>query len=176
MKENITKRVNWLRNTRKIHRISGIFLALFFVILAFSGLALAWKKNSYEILMARTHSGISNDSSNWLAIDSLIHIASSAAIDQELDKIDIRPNDGIAKFIFAPDQQEIQIDLTSGNLVSNSIRYSDWFERIHDGSLLSNNFKLFYSSLLGISLILFCVTGLWMYIEPKNIKKLKRNR
>jgi len=154
----------------------GIILSLFFIIMAFSGFSLAWKKNSGELLMAKTANGMSNNPNQWLSIDSLVNIASKTVPNEELDKVDLRPAKGVGKFIFIPSQKEIQLDLKTGQIMSNSTRYSDWFEKIHDGSIVSDEFKLFYSSLLGISLFLFCLTGLWMYLEPKQLKKLKRNR
>ena len=57
-------------------------------------------------------------------------------------------------------------------------RNSDLIEHIHDGSwfdrtfgLSSGIFKLIYTSLCGIGLIVFTVSGFWLWYGPKLIRR-----
>ena len=92
----------------------------------------------------------------------------------DIDRIDIRPNKGIAK-IRSKNNWEIQLDLESADIYSVSFRRSDIIESVHDGSFFSDyvKFGLFFPS--GILLIVLSFTGIYMFIIPilKNRKKGK---
>ena len=96
-----------LRLVRKIHRTTGIVLFLFFMIIAITGLLLGWKKNSNGIILPKSYQGSSIQLQYWLPLDTLQTIAFQSIqhaidknIDLELQRIDIRPEKGMVKFIF----------------------------------------------------------------------------
>ena len=170
-----------LRTARKLHRVTGIFLFLFFFIIAITGLLLGWKKQSG--LLPPSAKGISTKPADWLPIDSLQMQAASylAGIDKglsaELDRIDIRPGKGMVKFVYAKHFWELQLDCTTGALLQTSRRNSDIIEKIHDASLLDYRLntgdwvKLIYTTIMGLALILFTVTGFWLWYGPKRMRK-----
>ena len=101
------KQAKVLRIFRKIHRTTGALLFVFFFIVAITGILLGWKKNSNGILLSESYKGSSTDLKDWLPIDSLhknacIIFADSISpfLSQEIDRIDIRKNDGMVKFVF----------------------------------------------------------------------------
>jgi uncharacterized iron-regulated membrane protein len=173
-----------LRVFRKIHRITGAFLFIFFFIIAITGLLLGWKKNSGGIILAKTYSGTSAKLSDWLSIDSLHKNAVKILIDSvspnistELERIDIRKNKGMVKFIFVSDFIAIQLDGTTGKLLHIENRRADFIEKIHDGSIVDyylgiekGYFKLFYTSIMGFALVIFTVTGFWLWYGPKRMR------
>ena len=96
----------------------------------------------------------------------------------ELERIDARPDHGIVKFLFKDHFWEIQLDATTGENLQIAYRYSDLLESIHDGSILDTFFqteqdilKVIYTSLVGLSLFTFCITGFWLYYGPKFMRK-----
>lgn len=145
---------------------------------------LGWKKNVK--LLPPTEKGISMDSENWLSLDSIQSIALTYANQQvkegsTISRIDVRPQKGIAKVVFANHFAEVQIDCQSGKILSTKKRYSDLIESIHDGSIIDKlfglnhqPFKLLYTSILSISLILLCISGFFMWVNPKRMRKLKK--
>lgn len=177
-----------LRTFRKIHRITGAFLFVFFFILASSGLLLGWKKNTGGLILPKTVKGQSNNPQDWLPLDVLhekaVEIARqkiSPDFPTELDRIDIRPDKGMAKFIFAKDYWGLQIDLTTGELLQLEKRHSDFIENIHDGLILDHifgtdgeQFKLVYTSIMGFSLLTFTITGFWLWFGPKRMRATRR--
>ena len=177
-----------LRISRKIHRTMGAFLFLFFFIIAITGLLLGWKKNSNGWILPETTKGISTNFDNWKTTKELLKISDSILITKvdkslstKLDRIDIRKDKGIVKFIYTYDYWEIQLDGQSGNVLRISQRRSDFIEDIHDGSFLDYYFKndgeyikLIYTSIMGLSLFLFTVTGFWLWFGPKLIRNKKR--
>jgi hypothetical protein len=180
--------VTILRIFRKIHRTLGAFLFFFFFIVAITGLTLGWKKNSNGWILPATMKGSATNLDNWKTTKELLRISDSLLINKvdkslstQLDRIDIRKDKGIVKFLYIDNYWEIQLDGQSGNVLQISQRRSDFFEDIHDGSFLDRYFKtdgepikLIYTSIMGISLFLFTVTGCWLWLGPKFIRNKKR--
>ncbi|MFT6136676.1 MAG: putative iron-regulated membrane protein [Cyclobacteriaceae bacterium] len=155
----------------------GIFLFLIFLVISFSGILLGWKKNSGGYLLPDTQNGTTSGLNQWLTIDTLTTIGISAILEEQqeqltLDRLDIRPDKGIIKIVFVEDQWEVQLDGATGTVLSIGRRRSDWIEDLHDGSLMDNAFgtafiKLLFTSISGISLALFSITGFWLWYGPK---------
>ncbi|MFK8162545.1 MAG: PepSY-associated TM helix domain-containing protein [Lewinella sp.] len=171
-----------LRTTRKLHRLSGISLFVFFFIMAITGILLGWKKNSGELIMPDTYRGSSTEMAEWLPLDQLSILASSAlerqtGIISEIDRIDARPGKGSLKVLFKDRQLEVQLDGATGEVLSVGRRHSDWIEQVHDGSIVDDwlgiphgIFKVFYNSLMGVALIVFTVTGFWLWYGPRRMR------
>lgn len=189
-KNSRKKQAKLLRVFRKIHRSTGAALFIFFFIMSISGLFLGWKKNSSGVIMPHSQNGISSDLKKWLPIDSLYkkaiviaHDSIDKKMSKKLDKIEIKKDKGMVKFIFKEDFWEIQVDGVTGNALSIQKRYSDLLENIHDGSILddyfktsNNQIKVFYNSVMGISLLIFTLTGFWLWYGPKQMKKRKATK
>ena len=180
--------VTILRIARKIHRTMGAFLFLFFFIVAITGLMLGWKKNSNGWILPATSKGISTNLDSWKTTKELLKIADSVLITKvdkslstKLDRIDIRKDKGIVKFVYTENYWEIQLDGQSGDVLQINQRRSDFIEDIHDGSFLDyyfktdgEPFKLIYTSIMGVALFFFTLTGFWLWIGPKVIRNKKR--
>jgi uncharacterized iron-regulated membrane protein len=179
------KQARTIRLFRKIHRLTGAALFVLFLIISITGLLLTWKKHSGGLILPKSHKGSSSELSNWLPVDSLHQIACQALSDSvspllssELDRIDIRKEKGIVKFVFVDDFWEIQLDGATGNVLLIEQRRSDIIEKIHDGSILdyyfgtsSEQIKLIYSSLSGLALLAFTITGFWLWYGPKKMRR-----
>ena len=171
---------------RKIHRITAAYLIIVILIISITGILLGWKNYSGGILLAKSYEGTSTDFKNWISIDSLNKIASkilhdsvSPDLSSELDRIDIRQDKGMIKFIFIEGYWAIQLDGASGKLLYIEKRRADFIENIHDGSILDyylgtgDVFKLLITSISGMALLVFSITGFWLWYGPKRLRKLK---
>ena len=175
------------RSWRKVHRAVSIVLVLFFAVIAGSGLLLGWKKN-IDLLPKTTLGVAPNQPNQWLSIAALTNIATNYVADSlqksaAITRIDIRPEKGTVKFVFKNHFSEIQVDCASGLILSVATRNSDFIEKIHDGSILDywinedqSFFKLSYTSLLGLGLLTLSVSGFWMWINPKKIRRQKNKK
>lgn len=185
---NRKKQASVLRTTRKIHRWLGISLFLVFLVVSVSGLFLGWKKNSAGYILPKTQNGTTTDVLQWLSLDSLQTIAHKSLrssvnteLTTELSRIDARPSKGIVKFVYEHHYWEIQLDGATGKVMSIGKRRSDWIENIHDGSILDDFFetdgviKVIYSSITGIALLGFTMTGFWLWYGPKRMRKMNRS-
>ena len=181
------KQAKTLRLFRKIHRATAIILFAFFFIISLSGLLLGWKKHSGELLLAKTYEGSSMNLKEWLPIDSLHTIASNTLHDSispylslQLDRIDIRKEKGVVKFVYKHHYWGIQLDGATGKVLRISRRRADFIENLHDGSILDDYLgtngliKLGYTTIMGLALLTFTTTGFWLWYGPKRMKHLSR--
>jgi uncharacterized iron-regulated membrane protein len=173
-----------LKLFRKIHKTIGACLFAFFFVLACTGLLLGLKKHSNGWLLARSHQGTSTDMSSWLPIAVLHERATAIARDAstpglapEFERIDIRPDKGMVKFLSSDGYWGIQLDCATGGLLHLERRRSDFLEDIHDGSILDDllgtgdeQIKLAYTSVMGVSLLTFTITGFWLWLGPKRMR------
>lgn len=178
------KQAKILRVFRKVHRTTGAFLFVFFFFISVSGLLLGWKKNTAGMILPESQKGTSTDLRDWLPVDSLhtiacntLHNAISPQLSLELDRIDMRKDKGMVKFVFVDEYYEVQLDGATGDVLSIGQRHSDFLEKVHDGSILdrylgtSGVIKLVYTTVMGVSLLVFTITGFWLWYGPKKMRK-----
>ena len=177
-----------LRVFRKIHRLTGAWLFSLFFIVAITGLLLGWKKHTGDFLLAKTRKGTTPDLKEWLSLDSLHTIACrvlrdsiSPDLSATLDRIDVRNEKGIVKCVFADHYWGIQLDGATGRVLTIERRRSDFIENLHDGSLFdkylrtgNGQIKLAYTSILGLALLTFTITGFWLWYGPKRMRRKRR--
>lgn len=176
-----------LRDFRALHRMTGALLFAFFFFIAVSGLFLGWKKHSGGTILPNTQRGSSAALADWLSADSLARIA-KAAVKPELgavaiDRMDARPGKGVVKVRFKGHYTEVQVDAATGAVLQIAQRRSDWLEGLHDGSLLESwlglkggYFKVFYTTVMGSALLIFTITGFWLWYGPKKLRRGRRQR
>ena len=177
-----------LRIFRKVHRATGAALFIFFFIIAITGILLGWKSHSHNLIIPQSYKGSSVDLKNWLPIDSLhkkalliLKDSVSSDLSADLDRIDIRKKNGIVKFVFEKHNWEVQLDGATGKLLHIGKRHSDFIENLHDGTVLdawfntsTKPFTVIYTSIMGIALLLFTITGFWLWYGPKRLKKRRK--
>ncbi len=186
MSTNRQKQAKVLRTFRKVHRWTGAALFLLFFLISISGLLLGWKKNSGGYILADTEIGTTPDLQQWVSFDSLknqaifyLHQEVDPDLSPEIDRMDVRPDKGTVKVRFKDHYWGVQIDGATGKLLTVEQRRSDFIESLHDGSVIDNiglipggYFKLFYTSLTGIALLTFTITGFWLWYGPKYMRRL----
>ncbi len=179
------KQARVIRIFRKIHRTTGAFLFIFFFVVSITGLLLGWKKHSDGLILPKSYEGTSIDLKDWLPLDSLhtnackiMHDSISPGLSLELERIDIRKDKGMVKFVFIDHFWGVQLDGTTGELLHIEKRRSDFIENIHDGSILDYYFKtkgeplkLVYTTVMGLALLTFTITGFWLWYGPKRMRK-----
>jgi len=176
-----------LRIVRKIHRTTGIFLFVFFIFISLTGLLLGWKKNSNGTLLPESQKGSTPHLQDWLSLDSLHQVAIrelqqiSPDLPTAIKRIDVRQSKGMAKFTFKEHLWEIQLDGATGEVLQVAKRYSDLLENIHDGSVVDDQlgipnslFKLTYTTIMGLALLTFSLTGFWLWYGPKRLRKSRK--
>lgn len=169
-----------LRTYRRWHRYIGVGLSVLLLISALTGLLLGWKKDASWI-QPPSQRGSAESLDDWLPLHEIAQYAQQALADYDstlahigIDRIDARPSKGMAKVLFEAGNWEVQIDAATGAALSIDKRHSDWIEQLHDGSIVSDRFKLITMNLLGIGLAILALSGLWLWYGPKHLKRQKR--
>jgi len=177
------KIVLYARKFRVYHRRIGYLFLIFFLIISVSGFLLALK----DVLHLKPEIVNINSpkDSNWISlkeIDSISkdYIYNKFELDTVIDRIDVRPTKGVAKVLFSNHFTELQIDVSSGKILSVSSRVDTIIEKIHDGSIIdyfithSNISKIIYSSLISIGLIFMSISDFFLWYFPKRLKSRKQ--
>lgn len=177
-----------LRAVRTLHRWTGISLFLFMAWIGITGGLLGWKKNSGGLLLAPTEKGSTSDLAKWLPLDSLqelagryLHAEVAADLSKSIDRMEVRPERGVVKFTFRDHFWGVQIDGATGALLRIERRNADLVEQLHDGSLVDRwlgtdgRFKLFYTSVMSLALLVFSVSGFWLWYGPRRMRVKARH-
>lgn len=173
-----------LRSFRKIHRWTGACLFVIFLFISLSGLLLGWKKHSGGLILANTEKGSSSNLSEWVNFDliekkAVEHLQEiDPTLSTEIDRMDVRPDKGTVKIRFKNHFTGLQLDGASGELLTVETRRSDFIENIHDGTVIDDllgipngYFKLIYTTIAGIALLIFTVTGFWLWYGPGQMRR-----
>jgi uncharacterized iron-regulated membrane protein len=176
---------NYIKSLRKFrvwHRYLGLAIGLLLLISALTGILLALKKD-VNLIQPPTQKGVSKSLETWKSLSEIATIATTEfhqkypeQKDNTVNKMDVRPSKGIVKVLFDEGYWEVQVDGTSGEVKSIERRHSDWIEALHDGSIISDWFKLGAMNFLGFGSILMIITGAWLYFGPKKYRKAKQQK
>jgi uncharacterized iron-regulated membrane protein len=176
------KITQFLRLYRRVHKVLGLTLAVLLIISAVTGIFLAWKKKVAAI-QPPTLRGQAKELADWRPLAELADVATVAFhkahpnhIDTGIDRMDVRPSKGIVKVLFEKGWWEVQVDGATAEVLSIKRRNSDWIEQLHDGSIISDGFKLVSMNILGIGLLLMIFTGWYLWYGPRKYRRLKRDR
>lgn len=183
------KQAKRIRVFRKIHRWLGMYLFVMFLVMSVTGVLLGLKKNLGGEILAKTWQGTTSELALWLPLDSLqknaysyLRDSVSPELSPTLDRIDIRKDKGTAKFIFADHYYGIQVDGATGKLLAIERRRADMIEDIHDGSIIDRlfllpgePFKIAYTTIAGLALLGFTITGFWLWYGPRKMRRKRQN-
>ena len=168
------------RSLRKLHRLMGIPLIVFFLVIGVTSILLAWKKK-VALLPPTLESKV--EQGTWILPSEMVRIGEEEmkkmGRDSEVDRIDIRPDKGSAKITFKTHFTEVQVDGYSGEILSVGTRHSDWIEKVHDGSIVDyyttgeEGAKLTYSTLVSLGLIFLALSGFYLWYYPRLMRKMK---
>ncbi len=161
---------------RDIHYWGAIISALPLVIMIGAGILLMVKKEFDWIQPPSQRSA--GEGMPSLALSELFEAAvTKGGLDvnqwSDLDRADIKPDKGIAKFI-SGSGMEVQVDLYTAEVLQVAMRRSDVIESIHDGSYFTDWMKLYVFLPVGVFLLGLWITGLYLFIRTEYKKAQSR--
>ncbi len=173
---NLNSLVHRLRQFRTLHHWIGIAVVLFMLVSSITGLLLGWKKQ-VDLLQPPTKTGGSSNVADWVSYATVVRSANQALDSVQkgavaIERIDARPDKGIIKVVYV-NYWEVQVDGKTGKALTVAPRHADWIEHIHDGSILGEGFKLFYTNYIGWGLLIMSITGFWLWYGPRRIRRAK---
>jgi uncharacterized iron-regulated membrane protein len=164
------------RSLRKIHYWASLFLLVSVFVIAGTGSLLALKKD-FAALQPPTRTGSRPGLPERTMASLVPSIAAAPGHEgttwEDIDRIDIRPADGIAKVVLHS-RTELQVDLHSGEVLQIGYRTSDLLETIHDFSFVGGWAKYVFSFGSGIALLVMGGTGVYLFVLPFLARRAKR--
>ena len=159
-----------MMNVRKIHRgLSWVIGGPLFVIL-FTGVLIQYK-DQIPAMQPEKIPSTNLDTAlqkNW-SIESLVEIAKRqhpelVKVPEDIRVIDIRPNLGTAR-LRTSNYFEIQIDLSSGQILKTAPRYVGWMISLHEGALLGSGFRFGFWAPIGVLSLFLALSGFLLLVR-----------
>lgn len=161
---------------RRIHYWIALPLLATVLIIAVSGSLLALRKD-FDSLQPPTRSGSAPGNLVRPVGDLVDAVRLVPGLERtrwtDVDRIDVRPGNGIAKVILKS-RTEVQVDLATGRALQKGYRTSDWLETIHDFSFLGGWGRYVLSLGTGLALLAMVATGAYMFVLPILVRRRKR--
>lgn len=165
---------NWNWWSRKLHRWGAILSALPLLLVILTGLLLQVKKQVPWVQPATQRGQFANErfDTSWQELLGIMQTVPEAQVSdwKDIDRIDMRPSKGAAK-VQCKNHWEVQIDLSTGDILSSTYRRSDLIESLHDGSFFSDAAKLWLFLPNGLILLALWITGAWLWWLPISRRK-----
>ena len=161
------------------HKWVGIVLSIVFFNLAVTGLLLLVKKK-YDWIQPTTQKGAEGNVADFITIEALFDVVLSAGHEDfqssaDIDRVDFRPDKRVHKVQSVHHNSELQIDAVTGRILSDKMRRSDLLEQIHDGSFFGDWAHDWLMPLVAAGLFFLSASGLYLWLQPKIRKKVKRS-
>jgi len=165
------------RWSRKLHRWSGILVALPLLLVIVTGLMLQLKKEIAWIQPVSKRGIEQKILVDWDQILSAVKTVPESQVNSwdDIDRLDVRPAKGLVK-VRCINHWEVQLDSSNGEILSSAFRRSDIIESLHDGSFFSDFVKLYVFSANGFLLLGLWITGVWLWYLPISAKRKKKRR
>jgi uncharacterized iron-regulated membrane protein len=172
------RRVNAFRALWQVHKWLGIALGVVLLVSATTGLLLLRKKQN-DWIQPPTQRGTTGPIEDVLPMHVILAAAfalGDARLDEEadVDRVDFRPGRRVFKIRSKHDDVEIQVDAITGEAFAPTVRYSDWIERLHDGSAFGAWTHGLVMPLAALAFVLLSLSGYGIWIWPILRKRRQR--
>ncbi|MGG4266533.1 PepSY domain-containing protein [Peribacillus simplex] len=174
----MSKSVKLYQLSRKVHKWSGLILSVFFMFIAVTGLLLV-----YMIPLGvadELRVGKEASPSQSVPMDRVVSIAASQGLPnvnsvEDIFRIEYRPSANVYQVRFN-NSQSVQIDASTGNVLSTNPDYSTFLITLHDGYFFGNWYRYTFLTITGLSLILLSFSGYYMFGFPLYKRRMAKKK
>jgi uncharacterized iron-regulated membrane protein len=155
------------RLNRKIHYWLTLFIALPLLVILATGLMLHYRKqNSWVQPTEQKGQG----SIPLVSFERVLEAcrgegACEVSSWADIARVDVRPSKGILK-VTCKNNQEVQIDLATGEVLQVAYRRSDMINAIHEGAYFGEAVKWYIFLPAGGAMLVMWFTGMWLFALP----------
>lgn len=159
------------KGIRNIHKWAGLIACLFLMVISFSGFFLAIK-GKVDWMRPKTQTGAPFDDPTQLTSVNVVMENSFQAGFPELketsdiDRLEYHAEDNVWKVLSKKGYREVQIDGTTGDVLSKGQRNDQMFEDIHDMSIVAEFWHEWGLPTVGILLFFLSLSGVIMFFVP----------
>lgn len=156
---------------RKLHRWGAVLIAIPFLLVILTGILLQLKKDVPWVQPATNKGKAKVPTVSMDTILSAVRSVPESSVSswEDIDRVDLRPRDGIVK-VTCKNRYEVQVDFQTGHVVQVAYRRSDLIESLHDGSWFTDSVKLFVFLPVAIVVLGLWATGLYLFVLPYAVK------
>ncbi|MED3690940.1 PepSY-associated TM helix domain-containing protein [Peribacillus butanolivorans] len=174
----MSKSVKLYQLSRKVHKWSGLILSVFFMFIAVTGLLLVYMIPLGVADELRT--GKDASPSQSIPMDKVVSIATSQGLPsvtsvEDIFRIEYRPSANVYQVRFN-NSQGVQIDASTGKVLSTNPDYSTFLITLHDGSFFGNWYRYSILTMTGLSLILLSFSGYYMFGFPLYKRQMAKKK
>lgn len=164
----MSKSVKLYQFSRKVHKWSGLILSVFFMFIAVTGLVLVYMIPLGVADELRT--GKESSPNQAIPMEKVVSIAASQGLPgtdsvDDIFRIEYRPSANVYQVRFN-NSQGVQIDASTGKVLSTNPDYSTFLITLHDGSFFGNWYRYTILTMTGLALILLSFSGYYMFGFP----------
>ena len=165
----------------EIHKWLGITLGLVLMASAVTGSFLLLKKK-FHWIQPTVQRGTPGPPEKLAPIHEVYQAVFALGLPQfrsedDVDRIDFRPDQRIHKVRSKHDNLEVQVDAISLAVLGGvNTRRSDWIETLHDGSWYGDWVHDYFMLCVASGLLLLPCTGYLVWLWPKLVKRRARKR
>ena len=149
----------------------GLLASLFLILIAGSGFLLAIKPHA-DFMRPATQQGSSiRDAGRVISVHAAIAQAASKGHPElrgveDVDRVDYRPDKNVFKVLSKKGHREVQIDGSTGRVLSDRFRTDDFVESVHDLSAFSSWLRDWWLPPTALILMALSLTGMIVWVNP----------
>jgi uncharacterized iron-regulated membrane protein len=163
------RRHNLTRSAFYVHLWAGVILTIALTAISITGILLNHKRGlglMPEVEHAPTapfNSALTMGQLADTAMRALPHIASDPDAARQVDRMDVRPRDGIVKVRMRDSAStEVTLDIATGRVLHVGRRGDVFLEKLHSGEIFGSR-GILLSDLAAVGLVLTLLTGYWLF-------------
>ena len=170
--------MNYYKFFRVTHKWFGVIFAAAFLSIAVTGLLLLEKKN-FSWIQPETKQGVRGVTDDFITNQKLFEMVFSQNHEdfqaiEDIDRVDFRPSKRVFKVRSKKNFSEMQVDATTGDILSVAKRRSDLIEALHDGSFFGDFSHNVMMPMVAAVTVYLTLTGLYMWLAPIIKRRKKR--
>jgi len=168
------------KGIRNIHKWAGLIACLFLMVISASGFFLAIK-GKVDWMRPKTQTGAPfDDPSQLVPVNRVMDVAFGAGFPElkeisDLDRLEYHAEDNVWKVLSKKGYREVQVDGTTGDVLSTGQRNDQMTEDIHDMSFFAAFWHEWGLPLVGALLFFLSLSGVYMFFVPV-FRRWKYNR
>lgn len=167
------RKATFTRTAFYVHLWAGVILTIALIAISVTGILLNHKRG-LGFMPQVDHSptapfatALSLGALADTAMRQLPHVAGAPDARAQVDRMDVRPRDGIVKVRMRDSAStEVTLDISTGRVLHVGPRGDVFLEKLHSGEIFGSR-GILLSDFAAIGLVLTLITGYWLWLAPK---------
>ncbi|MBN1361295.1 MAG: PepSY domain-containing protein [Sedimentisphaerales bacterium] len=155
----------------ELHKWLGIALSVVLINVSVTGVLLLVKKQ-HAWIQPPTRTGHEGAPAEFVSMQVVLEAVRDCNHPdfrgvESIDRVDFRPDKRVYKVTSKTNYAEIQVDAITADVLSASVRRSDWLEQLHDGSLLGAWMHGAVMPAVAVGNVVLTLSGLYLWLGRK---------